>query len=238
MGEDLPSRTVERIFQNFHNAKVYNAYGPTEATVVTTFIEITPALLAAYPKSLPIGFPKADGKILVANETNEPEKSGELCIAGDHVSHGYLNDTALSSQKFFIHEGKRAYRTGDLGFYKEGMVFFEGRMDDQVKYNGYRIELDEITSSLQRIPGILEAVALPLKAGNTVKKIIAFIKVEENYQNELPAFKNTIRSKLLEKIPEYMIPSDFCVIDNFPVNTNHKIDKKELVVYYSKNLWK
>ena len=238
MGEELPSKTVERIYQGFPGSKVYNAYGPTEATVVTTFIEITKEILSAYPKSLPIGFPKYDGKILIANTTNDPAVSGELIIAGDHVSHGYLDDPSLSAAKFFMHEGKRAYRTGDLGFYKDGMVFFEGRIDDQVKYNGYRIELDEINASLHRIPGILEAVAVPLKAGNTVKKIVAFIKIEKDKHNAIPEFKSAIKEALLKTIPEYMVPSDLCVIDEFPVNSNHKIDRKELVLIYSKRSWK
>ncbi len=237
MGEELPSKIVERIFSAFNDSKVYNAYGPTEATVVTTFIEITKEIVAAYPKSLPIGFPKADGKILIANETNDHFVSGEIQIVGDHVSNGYLNDIPLSEEKFFLHEGKRAYRTGDLGYYKDGMVFFEGRMDDQVKYNGYRIELDEINSSLHRIPGITEAVTIALKAGITVKKLVAFIKVEK-IEDDLAEYKAEVKRKLLISIPEYMIPSELCIIEEFPVNVNHKIDKKELVVYYSKGFWK
>jgi D-alanine--poly(phosphoribitol) ligase subunit 1 len=238
MGEELPSKIVERIFNNFKTSRVYNAYGPTEATVVTTFIEITPEILAAHSKSLPIGFPKADGKVLILNESNDREKSGEIIIAGDHVSHGYLNNPALSAEKFFTHEGKRAYKTGDLGYYKDEMIFFEGRIDDQVKYNGYRIELDEINSSLHRIAGISEAVAIPLKAGNTVKKIIAFIKVEKEMQTDLSGFKLKTKEALLRSIPEYMVPADLCVIDEFPVNNNHKIDRKELINIYAKNLWK
>jgi D-alanine--poly(phosphoribitol) ligase subunit 1 len=237
MGEELPSKTVERIYNAFSESKVYNAYGPTEATVVTTFIEITKEINSAYSKSLPIGFPKYDGKILVLNESNDLSASGELIITGDHVANGYLNNPPLTAEKFFLHEGKRAYRTGDLGFYKDGMVFFEGRIDDQIKYNGYRIELDEINSSLYRIPGIIEAVTVPLKVGNTVKKIVAFIKIENQKKEELEQFKTEIRSGLLKSIPEYMIPSDFCVIDEFPVNSNHKIDRKELTQLYSKGAW-
>lgn len=237
MGEDLPSKTAERIFGAFPDSKVYNAYGPTEATVVTTFIEITRELVSSYPKSLPIGFPKADGKILIANESNDETLSGEIQIVGDHVSHGYLNNVALTNEKFFIHEGKRAYKTGDLGYYKNGMVFFEGRIDDQIKYNGYRIELEEINASLHRVPGIIEAVTIPLKVGNAVKKLVAFIKVEPGMKNDLPLFKTQVKEKLHASIPEYMVPSDLCVIDDFPVNTNHKIDRKELTVYYSKGSW-
>lgn len=237
MGEELPSKTVERIFGAFSNSKVYNAYGPTEATVVTTFIEITKEIVAAYPKSLPIGFPKADGKMLIANESNDSSVSGEIQIVGDHVSHGYLNNPALTKEKFFLHEGKRAYKTGDLGYFKDGMVFFEGRIDDQVKYNGYRIELEEINASLVRVEGITEAVTVPLKVGNTVKKLVAFIKVEEAMKNDVPRFKERVKEKLLVSIPEYMVPSELCIIDEFPVNTNHKVDRKELVVYYSKGLW-
>lgn len=237
MGEELPSKTVERIFGAFENSKVYNAYGPTEATVVTTFIEITKQIVADHPKSLPIGFPKSDGKILIANESNDSSLSGEIQIAGDHVSNGYLDNVELTNEKFFLHEGQRAYKTGDLGYYKDGIVFFEGRIDDQIKYNGYRIELDEINSSLHRIPGIIDAVTIPLKVGNTVKKLIAFIKVEVDKKDNVAEFKAEIKRTLLISIPEYMVPSEFCIIDEFPVNTNHKIDRKELAVYYSKGSW-
>ncbi|MEO5643582.1 MAG: hypothetical protein ABIQ40_18110 [Bacteroidia bacterium] len=90
---------------------------------------------------------------------------------------------------------------------------------------------------MHRVPGIIDAVTIPLKVGNAVKKLIAFIKVEPDKKNAIPEFKTFVKQTLLISIPEYMVPSELCIIDEFPVNTNHKIDRKELTVYYSKGLW-
>ncbi len=231
MGEELPARTVKKLKEVFENCKVYNAYGPTEATVVTTLIEINENILNS-EKSIPIGYPKNDGEILIINNEDNPLQSGEIVIVGDHVSVGYYKNIELSDEKFFMHKNMRAYRTGDYGYYKNGIIFFEGRKDDQIKLHGYRIEIGEITSKICEVEGINEAVTIPLKSGNQVKRIIAFVllKNENGIGSEM---KIKIIDHLKKTLPEYMIPGEICFVNEFPLNPNHKIDKNKLIEWYS-----
>lgn len=227
MGEELPAISVKKLKALFPKAKIVNAYGPTEATVVVTYVEITEELLNTYPKSLPIGFMKPGTDMLVLNETNNAELPGDLVIVGENVSIGYLNNQEKNHVSFYTVEGKRAYRTGDIGYIKNGMVFYLGRNDNQVKLNGYRIELDEITNVLLRNKNIVHAATIPLKQGNTVKKIISFITISSE-TIDVAQLKN----EMTEYLPSYMIPSDILIMQEIPMNSNYKTDKKALVEYY------
>lgn len=228
MGEELPALTVKKIKIAFPNIKVVNAYGPTEATVVTTYIEITPDVLLNNTKSLPIGYPREGGKIVIMNIDDETGL-GEIGIIGPHLSIGYFKDKEKTGSAFQQLNGERVYKTGDLGFIKDGIVFYAGRNDSQVKLNGYRIELDEITSVLLNHPHIENAVAVPLKAGNVTKKIISFIVVKNDASKNLTEELKTYLEKYL---PSYMIPSEFVKIDQMPLNQNYKIDRKKLIEFY------
>ncbi|MES2628043.1 MAG: amino acid adenylation domain-containing protein [Bacteroidota bacterium] len=228
MGEALPPRTCQQLYRQFPGARVLNAYGPTEATIVTTFVEITPEVVAKYP-SLPIGYPMPGSKLLIEKGEGS-ENSGELIITGDHVSIGYFNNTALNEVKFTEHNGKRAFKTGDLAYYEDGMLFYLGRNDDQVKLNGFRIELDEISNVLCTSAEISDAVTLPLKRGNEVKKLVSFV-ILSNPDADFNV-KTDLSELLSQKLPYYMIPGDIVVVEDFPYGASHKIDGKKLVEEY------
>lgn len=227
MGEELPASTVKKLKRVFPLSKVVNAYGPTEATVVVTYIEITEEILNSYSKSLPIGAMKPGTGMLVINESNNPEEPGDLVIVGDNVSIGYLNNKEKNDAAFYMHNGKRAYRTGDQGYIKNNLVFFLGRNDNQVKLNGYRIELDEISEVLQRQENIINAVTVPLKQGTVTKKIISFVTTKSGEIN-----MEETKSKMAKHLPSYMIPSEIIAVKEMPLNSNYKTDKKALIDYY------
>jgi D-alanine--poly(phosphoribitol) ligase subunit 1 len=233
-GEDIPPRTVKILKEKFPDAKIYNAYGPTEATVTTTLIEITDDILNNY-QLLPIGYPKRDSEILIDIQGDE-KKTGEILIIGDHVSTGYFKNDDLNKKKFFTHMGKRGFRTGDLGYYENGMIFFTGRNDDQVKFHGYRIELGEINTVIRNLDFIEDAVTVPLKRGNEVKRIITFVIIKQEYENIKSDLKNKIIHDIINKVPPYMIPGDIKCVKIFPVNINHKIDKLKLAEMYRSNI--
>jgi D-alanine--poly(phosphoribitol) ligase subunit 1 len=229
-GEILPHATAKTFKKEFSSAVIYNTYGPTEATVATTIIEITNNILETY-NPLPIGFPKPECEILIEKESTE-EKEGELIIVGDHVSIGYMNNEELNNQKFFIHQGKRAFRTGDLAYYENGILFCKGRNDDQIKMHGYRIELNEITNIICKNDLISDAVTVGLKRNNQVKKIVSFV-IPKNIIGKEELNKQLI--PFLEKtLPYYMIPGDIDIIECFPFNSSHKIDKIKLIDEYLK----
>ena len=228
IGEELPNRTAGILKNNFKNVRVVNAYGPTEATIITTFIEITDEIIKTYP-SLPIGFPMPESELLIEKEKSD-HKEGELFIVGNHVSVGYFKNKELNAQKFFIHNEKRAFRTGDIAYYENGMLFFLGRNDDQVKMNGFRIELNEISHVICKMSFVIDAVTVALKKNNEVKKIISFIILKSAIQKE--GFQKEIISFLKKTLPYYMIPSDIFEVNDFPYSTSHKIDKKKLINDY------
>ncbi|HTB08122.1 MAG TPA: AMP-binding protein [Bacteroidia bacterium] len=229
MGEELTAKLVRRLRNAFPVVRIFNAYGPTEATIVTTLIEITPEIADTYHASLPIGHPKPDGEILILNESGNAEEEGEIVIVGDHVSVGYLKQESLSMERFYEYNSRRAYRTGDFGFKKNGLVFYNGRQDDQVKLNGYRIEIGEISKHIENIDFISDAVTVPLKAGTQVKKIVSFATLKGKPVENNTELKDNALQILKTKMPDYMLPSDIIFVDTFPVNSNHKIDKKKLV---------
>ncbi len=228
MGEELPPRTCQQLYKQFPGARVMNAYGPTEATIVTTFVEITPEIVAQYP-SLPIGYPMPGCELLI-EKVSEEDKEGELVIVGDHVSMGYYKNEELNEKKFVTRNNRKAFKTGDLTYYDAGMLFYLGRNDDQVKFNGFRIELNEISNVLCTSTVIADAVTLPLRRGNEVKKLISFVTLS----NPEKAFdsKEEVLDMVSKKLPYYMIPGDIVVVKDFPYGSSHKIDGKKLVEDY------
>jgi D-alanine--poly(phosphoribitol) ligase subunit 1 len=224
-GEVLPPITVKKIHHNFSGSQILNTYGPTEATVATTILDVTPDIIKKYPKVLPIGFVKENTIIKLQDIDNG---IGELIIIGDNVSIGYFKNEKLNNEKFSIIDGKKAFKTGDYGYFEDNMLFFANRKDDLIKLHGFRIETVEIDTSLLNIKNINNAITIPLKRGSEVIKLITFIIADTKIN--IKEIKNSI-SKLL---PYYMIPSDIIQIDKLPYNANHKIDKKELINIYRK----
>jgi D-alanine--poly(phosphoribitol) ligase subunit 1 len=230
MGEELPGRTCSILKTNFKTARILNAYGPTEATIVTTLVEITEELIKQYP-SLPIGYPMPASELLI-EKTDPSAKEGELIIVGDHVSIGYFKNEEFNQQKFFVHNGKRAFKTGDLAYYENGMLFYLGRNDDQVKMHGFRIELNEISNVICKNELITDAVTVPLKRNNEVKKIISFVTVKNSIEST--PLKDQLIPFLEKALPYYMIPGDIIIVNEFPHSTSHKIDKNKLIAEYLK----
>lgn len=218
-GEVLPHATAKNLKLNYPNARVINTYGPTEATVASTLVEITNELLELH-NPLPVGYSKSTSWLEIEN--------GEIIIIGKNVSLGYLNNAELNAQKFFIKNGQRAFRTGDFGYLEKGMLFFNGRNDDLIKLNGFRIELNEISEALNSLPYVFQGETIALKRDGIAKKIVSILQFKPNVNTDF----DTIRIDLLKTLPHYMIPSDFKVVDQIPLNQNGKADKKLLEALY------
>ncbi len=221
-GERLTKETAGKLMERFPNAKVVNSYGPTESTVAVTAVDITPEMLGS-EELLPIGKPKAGTEIIFDGE--------EIIIAGDTVAKGYFMDSLKTEKAFFSvtdSEGneKRAYRTGDSGYYKDGYYYCSGRIDLQVKLHGYRIELGDIESNLMEIPGIEQAAVLPKYDGEKIRYLVSFIKAPSFEGN----FKEgrRLRNILKEKLPAYMVPKNVIFVEEMPITANGKLDRKKL----------
>ena len=220
----LPSNTVKRIKNSFPSSIVLNTYGPTEATVATTLIEITSDILEKYSKNLPVGYVKENSKINLLDI--DEQNIGELEIVGDNVSIGYFKNEELNKQKFEKKYEKRSFRTGDFGYFEDGLLFFANRKDELIKLHGFRIELGEIDKELLSDKMVSESITIPLKRGNDVAKIISFVIGSKSLDIEV------LKHNISKNLPYYMIPSDIVVLDKFPYNSNHKIDKNELINIY------
>jgi D-alanine--poly(phosphoribitol) ligase subunit 1 len=222
-GESLPLRTYQQLRLRFPDAFIWNAFGPSEATNLTTSISLTDELIQKY-NAIPIGYPKPQSNVFIFDE--DSEGVGEICIVGDHLTPGYLNNELLNSEKFVQINHKRTYKTGDQGYTRDGLLFYSGRNDDMVKLHGYRIELEDITSTIKDFPGVKNASTIGLKNKGETKKLISFFTSD----NEIRASDLLLFCK--SKLPEYMLPSEIIKIDQIPLNTSDKVDKKQLETIY------
>ena len=184
-GEVLPGTTAKRILNSFPDSKVLNSYGPTEATVATTLVNITQEIIEKYPKSLPVGYVKENSSINLLDK--DAQNVGEIEIVGDNVSIGYFKNEDLNNQKFQSKYAKRSFRTGDFGYFEDDMLFFANRKDELIKLHGFRIELGEIDKEFTNNENVSESITIPLRRGTEVMKLITFI-ITKNEINDMNLF--------------------------------------------------
>jgi D-alanine--poly(phosphoribitol) ligase subunit 1 len=229
-GEALAHKTAATLLQRFPSAEIWNTYGPTEATVATTSVKIDAGLLAEHDP-LPIGFamPGSDVVILRPDGTLAPDgESGQISIIGPNVSPGYLRRPELTEQVFFTEDGRRGYRTGDAGYRKDRLLFFQGRLDFQIKLRGYRIELGDVEAHVREVPGVVDAVVLPVERRGVTDSLAAFVVTREPVGENTFAAAQSLREALAARIPEYMIPRRVDFLESFPLTANGKADRKSL----------
>jgi amino acid adenylation domain-containing protein/non-ribosomal peptide synthase protein (TIGR01720 family) len=208
----------------------FNHYGPTENTVVTTSARVHPATDRITP--VPIGRPISNIEVYLLDSHLQPVPAGadgELCIGGVGLARGYLNRPDITAEKFVPHPfvsepGARLYRTGDLARYRsDGQLEFRGRRDSQVKIRGFRIELGEIENTLNRHPSVRDSLVAIHEEPSGPKRLVAYV-IPEN--ENFPVTR--LREYLDEKLPDYMVPSAFVRLTQFPLTPNGKIDRKAL----------
>ena len=168
-GECLEVETVRKLKFKFPDVNIINAYGPTEATCCVSLIEITKEMLDF--DLLPVGKVSTAAVDLFFD-------NDEIVLKGKSVFDGYLN---LESESVYLEDGRSCYKTGDIGFIKNDYLYCKGRIDQQIKYQGYRIELLDIEQNLLKIDGIVEAVVIAKKIHDTDSHYYAVIKVEQSY---------------------------------------------------------
>lgn len=228
-GEELTGKIVSKFFKMFdETTSLINLYGPTEAAVDVTYWNCTKMDI---DKKIPIGYPIDNTQIYIVDENNVRVPNGimgEIVISGIQLARGYINRDELTKDRFrniFI-DGVgevRVYKTGDLGtMCQEGYVHYYGRMDQQVKIRGLRVELGEIESNIKEMANVNEAVVVAQERDNGEKMLVAY--VESQSKREIEDIKKLLR----EKLPEYMIPVKFIFIEKMPHLQNGKIDRKKL----------
>jgi amino acid adenylation domain-containing protein len=226
-GEALPGHLVRGWSACAGNARLLNVYGPTEATIFCLAYEcVRGARHKTSNGIVSIGRAMHGVDIAIVDEQGKPVAAGaqgELCLAGAQVTHGYWRDPAKTARAFFTRDGRRFYRTGDLcSSDGDGDVRYHGRIDHQVKVQGYRVELAEIEHHARELGGRehLAAVAVADDAGNNV--IHLFVE-------KLHGDPAALASGLATRLPPYMLPARIIGIDVLPLNANGKIDRPALV---------
>jgi amino acid adenylation domain-containing protein/non-ribosomal peptide synthase protein (TIGR01720 family) len=208
----------------------FNAYGPTETSVCTSFCKVSAEILdASRETSVPIGRPIANSSVYIVDDAMNPVPvgvPGEICFSGPGVARGYLNKPELTAEKFIdnpFKPGERLYKIGDLGqWLPDGNIRFLGRKDDQVKIRGYRIELGEIKKKLTEHPAIEDALVMAMESAGNAKELAAYL-----ITNAMPDIPE-LRQFLGQGLPEFMIPKYFIALEKFPLTVNGKIDKRAL----------
>jgi D-alanine--poly(phosphoribitol) ligase subunit 1 len=229
-GETLAPETAAQLLERFPNARVWNTYGPTEATVATTSVRVDRAVLEKW-SPLPVGRAMSGTQVVILDEESRrvPEgERGQIVIAGANVSPGYLGRPDLTERAFFQLEGAPAYRTGDWGREREGQIFFEGRMDSQVKVNGYRIELGDLEANLRALPEIADAVVLPVLKQERIDALAAIVVLAVEKTGSDFEFTAKLKTRLAERLPAYMVPRKFLYVEAFPMTPNGKVDRRKL----------
>jgi amino acid adenylation domain-containing protein len=209
--------------------QIINMYGPTEATVYSTYRRVAAVDIENETRSL-IGVPLLDANIYILDSKERPVPpgvAGELCIAGAGVARGYLNRPELTAERFvpdpFVNRaGARMYKSGDLArFVAQGDIDFLGRLDNQVKIHGFRIELGEIEAILAQHPDVREITVAARKDGPGDKKLVAYFVTRSG--SSISGAE--LREFLQAKIPAHMIPYAYVQLEALPLNPSGKVDR-------------
>ncbi|MES2936923.1 MAG: amino acid adenylation domain-containing protein [Pseudomonadota bacterium] len=228
-GEALPLALQHRFFEVTGGAiALHNLYGPTEAAVEVTHWQCRPD----GPPCVPIGRPITNLRMHVLDAQRMPVPvgvAGELHIAGMGLARGYLNRPDLTADKFvpdpYGPPGSRMYKTGDLARYlADGNIEYLGRLDNQVKLRGFRIELGEIENALQQQPGVAQAV-VALREDEAGRRLVAYVVPAVAGGPPQP---EPLTRALRQTLPDYMVPGTFVVLEQLPLLSNGKVDRRTL----------
>ncbi|MEH2170925.1 MAG: amino acid adenylation domain-containing protein, partial [Nostoc sp.] len=229
-GEALSNDLLVQFRQSLPDSILLNLYGSSEVSADVTCYMITPQTPLSV--SVLIGCPVANTQIYILDNSKQPVSvgvRGEIYVGGEHLARGYLNRPDLTAEKFipnpFGDQGARLYQTGDLARYlPSGEIEYIGRIDDQVKVRGFRIELGEIEAVISQYPAVRETVVIVSDDSEDSQRIVAYIVPQKEKTLIIPELRSFLESKL----PNYMVPATFVILEALPLTPNGKVDRKVL----------
>lgn len=230
-GEGYPKSELKKLYDIYKNqAKIINVYGPTEGTCICSSHEITEIDFKNMSALAPLGKINPNFDIIIIDEKMHEVKKGqkgELCLIGPNIALGYYNDVIKTNQNFIQNPKVKThrdiiYRTGDIVYEKNNVLWFAGRIDNQIKHMGYRIELEEIEAALNGFFYINQTAVLYRRTNVNYGKIIAYVASKKNISEQ------QIRKDLSDVLPKYMIPNIITISNQLPKNANGKVDRKKL----------
>ncbi|MEU9479463.1 amino acid adenylation domain-containing protein [Streptomyces sp. NPDC048191] len=235
-GERLnPTDAMREVFAHDRRLRLVNQYGPSETHVATAHRLADEA--HEWPIEVPIGRPIPNTQVWVLGEDLRlvpPGVPGEICIGGAAVANGYVNDPRLTAERFvpdpYGAPGGRLYRTGDRGrWLPDGELAFLGRVDDQVKIAGYRVEPGEVAAQLLR-SGLVKDAAVRGVESSAGARLVAFVVPHDTGSSGTELDTEALRGHLGSQLPAHMVPQEFVVVDALPRNANGKVDMARLSV--------
>ncbi|WP_442937952.1 amino acid adenylation domain-containing protein [Nostoc sp.] len=224
-GEVLPIALQNDLLSNL-NVNLHNLYGPTEACIDSTFWTCK---LGIERQIVPIGRPIANTQIYILDEHLQPVPigvAGELHIGGAGLARGYLNRPELTKEKFISNpfDNSKLYKTGDLARYlPDGTIEYIGRIDNQIKIRGFRIELGEIEALLNQHDDVQASVVTAREDTPGDKRLVAYVVPHQH-----TPIINELRQFLKAKLPDYMVPNAFVMLESMPLTPNGKVDRRTL----------
>ncbi|MBW4594262.1 MAG: amino acid adenylation domain-containing protein [Brasilonema angustatum HA4187-MV1] len=232
-GEALPAQLAHQILET--GSELWNLYGPTEATIWSAIYQVRANKTVARNEAAPsaIGRPISNTQIYILDSHLQLVPigvPGELYIGGDGLARGYLNRPELTQEKFIANpfsqeKEARLYKTGDLARYlDDGNIEYLGRIDNQVKIRGFRIELGEIEAVLTKHPQVQEVVVIAREDQPSDKRLVAYFVPKKQ---QVPS-NSELRCFLQEKLPNYMLPSHFVLLESLPLTPNGKVNRRAL----------
>ena len=225
--EACPVDLMEAWYGCAKNTEIYDFYGPTEATIYCTYYKLTRGgENLSLNGIISIGKPLANVQAIIIREDGslvEGQEKGELCVAGDQVTPGYWKNEEKNASSFFVRYGVRYYHTGDLCYWHEsGNIMYSGRIDQQAKIQGFRVELGEIEHHARTFyENTRRVVAIAFQNAQNLTEIALFVEAQAEESKELVAY-------LRSKMPSYMIPSLIIYEPTFPLNKSEKVDRNAL----------
>ncbi|UNZ00503.1 amino acid adenylation domain-containing protein [Zhouia spongiae] len=224
-GEQVSQKYVNEAYSALGDNKIVHVYGPTESTVFASFYQVS----KLHSGTIPIGKPIDNTEVYILDEAQSLVPIGvvgEICISGDGLARGYLNRPELTAAKFVdnpFNEGDRLYKTGDLGrWLPDGNIEFIGRKDSQVKIRGFRIELGEVEHVLQGNTHVISCVVDVTESSSGDKDLVAYFVGSDSITSQ------ELREYMGSLLPSYMIPSYFVKLEELPLTSNGKLDRKSL----------
>jgi acyl-CoA synthetase (AMP-forming)/AMP-acid ligase II len=228
---------LRRILKHVGPGVLVNGYGPSEGCVITTYYEITS--IPEDATTVPIGRPVTNAQVYLLDDRQRAVPiglQGEIYIGGEGVAQGYWKRPELTAQRFFPDTfsgfaGGVLYRTGDLARMRSnGELEFIGRIDEQVKIRGHRIELAEVREPIAAHPDVKQVFLMVREDHPGDKRLVAYVTL----QRPLPSAPEVLRQYVKDKLPAHMLPATFVVVDSIPLNTNGKVDRKALPAPHSR----
>lgn len=220
-GEGFFKSELKKLYDLYkNNAKFINVYGPTECTCICSTYDVKKSDFIDMLSLVSLGKITDNFNYKILNKDGELSKKGELFLFGDGVGMGYIGNKELTKEKFIP---QKMYKTGDIVEEKNGFLYFIGRVDNQIKHMGYRIELEEIEIALNSLDYVVQSAVLYRRENNRFGKLIAFVECCKNISLQVD-----IRVDLKSILPTYMIPDIIKFLEVLPKNRNGKIDKQKL----------